>query len=88
MAERKGEEFREDLRCPGARNAQERRLLGPGELAPLTCLSTWRSLLAMSQTAALIAAAIALALATWPSPWILVCIVVLGTCQHALFILA
>ncbi|GAC1526374.1 MAG: fatty acid desaturase family protein [Ramlibacter sp.] len=88
MAERKGEEFREDLRSPGARNAQARRLLGPDELAPLTRLSRWRSLLAISQTAALIAAAIALAVLTWPSPWMLASIVVLGTAQHALFILA
>ena len=88
MAERKGEEFREDLRSPGARNAQARRLLGPDELAPLTRLSAWRSLLAIAQTAASIAAAIALAVVTWPSPWMLVSIVVLGTCQHALFILA
>ena len=88
MAERKGEEFREDLRRPGARNAQARRLLGPEELLPLTRLSTIRSVLAIAQTAALIAAAVALAVLTWPSPWMLVSIVVLGTCQHALFILA
>ena len=33
---RAGEEFREDLRAPGARNAQARRLLSPAELEPLT----------------------------------------------------
>jgi fatty acid desaturase len=88
VAERKGEEFREDLRSPGARNAQARRLLSPEDLAPLTRLSTARSLLAIGQTAALIAAAIALAVLTWPSPWMLVSVVVLGVSQHGLFILA
>lgn len=88
MAERKGEEFREDLRSPGARNAQARRLLAPEELAPLTRLSTWRSLGAIGQTLALIAAAIALAVLTWPSPWVVASIVAIGIAQHALFILA
>jgi fatty acid desaturase len=88
MAERKGEEFRDDLRGPGARNAQARRLLTPAELAPLTQLSTARSLLAVAQTLVLIAAAVALAVLTWPSPWMLISIVVIGIAQHALFILA
>ena len=64
VAERKGEEFREDLRRPGSRNAQARRLLTPEELAPLTQLSTPRSLLAVAQTFALIGAALALAITT------------------------
>ena len=85
---RAGEEFREDLRAPGARNAQARRLLTPAELAPLTQLSTPRSLLAIAQTFALIAAAIALALLTWPSAWIVPAIVAIGIAQHGLFILA
>jgi fatty acid desaturase len=86
--QRKGEEFREDLRSPGARNAQARRLLTPAELAPLTRLSTPRSLLAIGQTFGLIAAAVVLAVATWPSAWMLVSIVVIGICQHGMFILA
>jgi fatty acid desaturase len=85
---RAGEEFREDLRAPGARNAQARRLLTPAELAPLTRLSTPRSLLAIAQTFGWIAAAVALALATWPSAWILASILVIGIAQHGLFILA
>ncbi|CAA9426753.1 MAG: hypothetical protein AVDCRST_MAG51-2378, partial [uncultured Ramlibacter sp.] len=71
MAERKGEEFREDLRAPGSRNAQARRLLTPEELAPLTHLSTARSLLAGGQTFGLIAVAVALAVLTWPSAWMI-----------------
>jgi fatty acid desaturase len=85
---RKGEEFREDLRRPGARNAQARRLLTPEELAPLTCLSTMRSLLAVGQSVGLIAAAVALAVLTWPSPWMLLSVVVIGIAQHGFFILA
>ena len=85
---RAGEEFREDLRAPGARNAQARRLLTPEELAPLTRLSTPRSLLAIAQTFGLIAAALALALFTWPSAWAVLSIVVMGIAQHGLFILA
>ncbi|MCM2356087.1 MAG: hypothetical protein NDI68_05295, partial [Arenimonas sp.] len=57
---RQGEEFREDLRRPGARNAQARRLLTAEELAPLTRLSTPRSLLAVAQTLGLLACAVAL----------------------------
>lgn len=88
MAERKGEEFREDLRSPGARNAQARRLLGPDELAPLTRLSTWRSLLAIGQTVFVIALAVTLAVVTWPGPWLLASLLAIGIAQHALFILA
>lgn len=85
---RAGEEFREDLRAPGARNAEARRLLTPVELAPLTTLSTPRSLLAIAQTLGLIAAAVAFALAVWPSAWILASIAAIGIAQHGLFILA
>jgi fatty acid desaturase len=89
---RAGEEFREDLRAPGARNAEARRLLTSAELAPLTRLSTWRSLASLAQTFALIAAAIAFAVALWPGPWmaagIVASVVAVGIAQHGLFILA
>ena len=85
---RTGEEFRDDLRRPGARNAQARRLLSPAELLPLTQLSAPRSLLAVGQTLALIAGALWLAVATWPSPWMALSIVAIGIAQHGLFILA
>jgi fatty acid desaturase len=85
---RQGEEFREDHRAPGSRNAQARRLLSADELAPLTRLSAARSALSIAHTFGLIAAALALAIATWPSAWMLPAVVVIGIAQHGLFILA
>ena len=85
---RTGEEFRDDLRSPGSRNAQARRLLSAAELLPLTRLSTPKSLLAVGQTLGLIALALWLAIATWPSPWMALSVLVIGICQHGLFILA
>ena len=70
-AGRRGEEFRDDLRAPGSRNIEARRLLTPAELGPLTRLSAARSLLAIGQTLGVIALALALALWTWPSAWVL-----------------
>lgn len=84
----RGEEFREDHRGPGARAAQARRLLTAEELAPLTRLSTPRSLLALAQTLGLIALALALGVSTWPGPWLLLCVPAIGVAQHGLFILA
>lgn len=83
-----GEEFRADLRAPGARNAQARRLLTAAELEPLTRLSAWRSLASIARTFGLIAGAVALALATWPSAWVVLSVLAIGIAQHGLFILA
>lgn len=88
MQQARGEEFKDDLREPGARNAEARRLLSAQELQPLTALSTARSLLAMAQTLALIATSMALCFFTWPSLWFLVGLVLIGVAQHGLFILA
>lgn len=90
---RAGEEFRNDLRplhaAVGSRNAEARRILSAQELAPLTRLSTARSLLAIGQTLAVIGAAIALAVLNWPNPWIAaLSVLVIGIAQHGLFILA
>jgi fatty acid desaturase len=91
--DRQGEEFRTDLRplarsAIGAGNASARRILSPAELAPLTELSDRRSLAAVAQTLGVIALAIAFGVWAWPSPWIVLSIVVVGVQQHALFILA
>lgn len=84
----RGEEFRDDLRTPGSGNAAARRVLSAAELAPLTRLNNARGLLAVVQTFALIALGVAGGLALWPSPWVLLCVLLIGVQQHALFILA
>ena len=94
-----GEEFREDLRPlgsdteagsskPGSGNVQARRVLTAAELAPLTQLSNWRSVLALSQTLLIIAAAATFALWSGPSFAVLLAVLVIGVAQHGLFILA
>jgi fatty acid desaturase len=91
--ERAGEEFRTDLRAPqrggaGSGNERARRLLSAAELAPLTELSDVRSLTAIAQTLAIVAAAIAFGGWVWPSAWVALSVLVIGVQQHALFILA
>ena len=88
-----GEEFRDDLRPPGAPaagsgNAAARRVLSAEELAPLTRLDDLRSAGAVALTLALVAAAIAFGAWAWPSPWVALSVLVVGIQQHALFILA
>ena len=85
---RSGEGFRDDLRRPGSRNAEARRLLTAAELAPLTQLSVPRTLVAIGQTFGVIAAAVTLAVLTWPSPWMLLSMFAIATAQQALFVLA
>jgi fatty acid desaturase len=93
----RGEEFREDLRPlaavpegvrTGAGNAAARRLLSGDELAPLTALRDARSLVAVALTFGIIALAVAFGVAVWPSPWLILSVLVVGVQQHALFILA
>ena len=95
----RGEEFRDDLRplvsgaAPqrsraGAGNAAARSILSPAELAPLTELSDARSLLAIAQTLGTLALAIAFGVMLWPSPWVVLSVLVAGVQQHGLFILA
>ncbi len=92
-AARIGEEFRDDLRPPagkaaGSGNASARRVLNAAELAPLTQLNDRRSLAAVLQTFALIAAALVFGLWTWGSAWVLLSVLVIGVQQHGLFVLA
>ena len=84
----RGEEFRDDLRAPGALNAQARKALSAQELLPFTQLDDLRSLLAMSQTGVLLAIAGALIVGLWGSPWMLAGIALMGLAQHSLFILS
>jgi fatty acid desaturase len=74
-----GEEFKDDFR-----KALPRELI-----LELTRRSVWRASLAVLQDSAVIAAALAAALAYWPNPLvILLSVLVIGTRQHALFVIA
>jgi len=95
----RGEEFRDDMRPlandvatprlrAGIGNAAARSILAPAELAPLTQLNDARSLLAIAQTFGTIALVIAFGLIMWPSPWVVLSVLVIGVQQHGMFILA
>lgn len=84
----RGEEFRNDLRAPGARNAQARQALSAQELLPFTQLDDLRSLLAIAQSGLLLIGAGALIVGLWGSPWMLLGIALMGLAQHSLFILS
>jgi fatty acid desaturase len=79
-----GEEFKDDLRKAASRPSL------PAELVQrLTRRSAWRATAAVLQDFVVIALAAAAALAFWPHPLVLLaCIVVIGTKQHALFVIA
>ncbi|MGH8740905.1 MAG: fatty acid desaturase, partial [Burkholderiales bacterium] len=75
----KGEEFKDDFRKALPREVVQQ----------LTRRSAWRASAAVLHDFAVIAAAISVALYFWPNPLvILVSIVVIGTRQHALFVIA
>ena len=74
-----GEEFKDDFRKALPKELVQR----------LTQRSAWRATLAVLEDIAVIALAAVVALAFWPNPFlILVAIVVIGTRQHALFVIA
>jgi fatty acid desaturase len=73
-----GEEFRDDVR----------KKLPPELIAQLTELSDWRSTLAIFSNLAVLAAAIAAAVIWWNPLVIALMVVVIGTQQHGLFVLA
>jgi len=73
----KGEEFKDDFR----------RALPRELVLELTRRSPWRATLCVVEDVAIIGAAVAVALAYWPNPLIiLLAVVLIGTRQHALFI--
>ena len=78
MQPRSGEEFKDDFR----------KALAPETVQRLARLSPWRSAWAVAQEILLLAGLIAVALACW-TPWVVVpCVILIGTRQHALFVLA
>ncbi|HYR35932.1 MAG TPA: fatty acid desaturase family protein [Burkholderiales bacterium] len=74
-----GEEFKDDYR----------RALPKELIQELTRRSAWRATAAVLADFAVLAAAIAVALAYWPNPLVLIpAIILIGTRQHALFVIA
>jgi len=74
-----GEEFKDDYR----------RALPKALIQELTRRSAWRASAAILADVAVLAAAIAIALAYWPNPLVLVpAVIIIGTRQHALFVIA
>jgi len=75
----KGEEFKDDFRKALPREIVLR----------LARRSAWRASAAMLHDLVVLATAIGVALAYWPNPIvILVCVMIIGTRQHALFVIA
>jgi fatty acid desaturase len=75
----KGEEFKDDFR----------KALPKEVVSRLTRRSAWRASLAVLHDVAVLAAAIGIALYFWPNPIIVIlAILVVGTRQHALFVIA
>jgi fatty acid desaturase len=75
----KGEEFKDDFRKALPREIVQR----------LSRRSPWRATAAVLHDFVVLAAAIAAALHFWPNPIIVfVCVVIVGTRQHALFVIA
>ncbi len=74
----RGEEFRDDIR----------RALPAAIVQRLTAISAWRSAWAVAQEVLALFGLVAAALYWW-TPWVVVpCMVLIGTRQHALFVLA
>jgi len=92
MEQERGEEFRDDLRGVDAGPAlganEVRRLLPASVVADLTRLDPWRASYAIAQTLVLAAGALAIAW-THFEIWVVVpAVLLIGTQQHALFVLA
>jgi len=74
----KGEEFKDDFR----------KALPAEVVQRLSRISPWRSAWSVAQEVLVIGALVAVALAWW-TPWVVVpCVILIGTRQHALFVLA
>ena len=75
----KGEEFKDDFRKALPREVVQR----------LTRRSPWRATLAVFHDFAVLVVAIGVGLYAWPNPFVLlICVLIIGTRQHALFVIA
>ena len=75
----KGEEFKDDFR----------KALPKEVVSRLTRRSAWRASAAVLHDFAVLAAAIAVGMTFWPDPLVVfLCVVIIGTRQHALFVIA
>src|SRR5688572_17224551 len=75
----KGEEFKDDFR----------KALPREVVHELTRRSAWRASAAVAHDLAILAVAISIALYYWPNPLVLLpCVLLIGTRQHALFVIA
>lgn len=80
----KGEEFKDDFRKAASRPSLPRELV-----QELTRRSVWRATAAVASDFAVLVLAISVALYYWPNPLVvLLAVVVVGTRQHALFVIA
>lgn len=78
-AQQRGEEFKDDFR----------KALPKDVLAQFTQRSAWRASVSVFSDFAFIALAAAVALAFWPNPLVVILsVIVIGTRQHALFVIA
>ena len=75
----RGEEFKDDFRKALPKELVQR----------LTRRSAWRSSAALLQDIFVLIVSISVALAFWPNPWVVgIAVVIIGTRQHALFVIA
>jgi fatty acid desaturase len=90
MERKQGEEFRDDLRGvdPGRAVNDVRRLLPAAVLAELTQLDAWHAAYSVAQTLVVAAAAFALAWTHFEFWAVVPAVLLIGTQQHAMFVLA
>ena len=80
-----GEEFIDDLRSPVAAKVNQ---LPPERLRELSQIDTWRAIAAVVGTMSTLIGTIAIALLVWNPIFVVIAIIIIGTRQHALIVLA
>ncbi|MFP6718558.1 MAG: fatty acid desaturase family protein [Alphaproteobacteria bacterium] len=80
-----GEEFIDDLRSPVAAKVNQ---LPPERHRELSQIDTWRAIAAVVGTMSTLIGTIAIALLVWNPIFVVIAIIIIGTRQHALIVLA